>query len=352
MIYIIDTIGNETGMHLYDESFIDKLKECGGTAYVISNYKKGNDCPSLHNYYRGKRAIRIAGVAIDILKLHIFSLHHKDDIFIYQSFGLRVLDMLFFSIFLKRRNSFLLVHDLYEFRTAGNGDSRMALKQKFYARCPNFICHSRAVEKDLLDLRRDESVRVIYLPHVEYTYSTDYDLKKVGYDVKDSVDRNKTNILFFGQLCLTKGIDRLLKDWEHIPSDFNLIIAGRDKNGLLIDYNPLPNVKKIIRYIENDELNYLFSSVDAVVLPYREIYQSGVLETVVHFRKPALLSDIAPFAEYLKRYPSFGILLDNENLASSLEHLLKNKFYSHEDLKRYKDDHSFVELFDVLKSVA
>ena len=349
MIYLIDTIGNETGMHLYDESFADKCRECGEEVSVISNYGESAGIPILHNYYHGNKAVRIAYLVRDWLKLFRFKRHHNGDVFIYQSFGLRMLDMLFFSMFLKSRNAYLLVHDLYEFRASDNGDSMMAMKQRFYRHCPNFICHSPSVRDELGGFRKDSRVRLLYIPHVEYTYPTCYNADNVGEDVKASVDGRRKNILFFGQLSLTKGIDILLEQWNSVSDDFNLIVAGRDKGGILNGYTPPENVKTIIRYIENDELNYLFSVADAVILPYREIYQSGVLETVVHFKKPALLSGIAPFVEYLKEYPSFGEILIDGKLDETLNSLSEKVFYSERDVKHYKDSHSMADFINNLR---
>ena len=51
------------------------------------------------------------------------------------------------------------------------------------------------------------------------------------------------------------------------------------------------------RFVGDDELPALFQRADLVVLPYREIDQSGVLFTALAFGVPLLLSDVGGFPE-------------------------------------------------------
>jgi glycosyltransferase involved in cell wall biosynthesis len=58
-----------------------------------------------------------------------------------------------------------------------------------------------------------------------------------------------------------------------------------------------PNVRFVPRFITDSELPAYFRRADLVVLPYREIDQSGVLFTALAFGKPLLLSDVGGFPE-------------------------------------------------------
>ena len=51
------------------------------------------------------------------------------------------------------------------------------------------------------------------------------------------------------------------------------------------------------RFLTDAELAACFERADLVVLPYREIDQSGVLFTALAFGKPLLLSDVGGFPE-------------------------------------------------------
>jgi glycosyltransferase involved in cell wall biosynthesis len=104
-------------------------------------------------------------------------------------------------------------------------------------------------------------------------------------------------VLCFGLMRPYKGIDVLLEAWRAID-DAELWIAGMPR----MDIAPLrasapPNVRFFPRFINDAELPGFFRAADLVVLPYREIEQSGVLFTALAFGKPLLLSDVGGFPE-------------------------------------------------------
>jgi glycosyltransferase involved in cell wall biosynthesis len=111
-----------------------------------------------------------------------------------------------------------------------------------------------------------------------------------------------------------------------------------------------------LRYIEDDELNYLFSKCQYVLLPYTEIYQSGVLEVVIYFQCPALMSDIPFFHHTLSEFPSFGHLFTPntpEALADRIQTIAHGEgrlkaYFTEEDQKKYKDLHDPSRLISFL----
>ena len=58
-----------------------------------------------------------------------------------------------------------------------------------------------------------------------------------------------------------------------------------------------PNVRTALRFVSGAELAGAFRAADLVVLPYREIDQSGVLFTAMAFGKPLLLTRVGGFPE-------------------------------------------------------
>jgi glycosyltransferase involved in cell wall biosynthesis len=58
-----------------------------------------------------------------------------------------------------------------------------------------------------------------------------------------------------------------------------------------------PSVRWVPRFVADHELGAYFRRADLVVLPYREIDQSGVLFTALAFGAPLLLSDVGGFGE-------------------------------------------------------
>ena len=105
----------------------------------------------------------------------------------------------------------------------------------------------------------------------------------------------KPVVLCFGLMRPYKGIDVLLQAWRGVE-DAELWVAGMPR----MDISHLraiapPNVRFVPRFITDSELPAYFQRADLVVLPYREIDQSGVLFTALAFGKPLLLSDVGGF---------------------------------------------------------
>jgi D-inositol-3-phosphate glycosyltransferase len=116
-------------------------------------------------------------------------------------------------------------------------------------------------------------------------------------------DAEKT-ILFFGNIAPYKGLEYLVEAFQRLSvqhHDYRLIIAGRPKNcetywtalREVIRENALQG-RVLLRedYIPDDETEIYFKAADVLVLPYRHIYQSGVLFLGYSFGLPVLAADV------------------------------------------------------------
>ena len=148
---------------------------------------------------------------------------------------------------------------------------------------------------------------------------------------------NKFTILFFGQIKKVKGLDIFLKALVLLKERniyFNVLIAGRiwrDDFSFyqnIIDENNLQDCVKLdIRFIPDEELHSLFELSNLVILPYRSIYQSGVLLKSMSYGRAVLCSDLPPFKEILSDGQN-GFLFESENpekLADKLSYIIINK---------------------------
>ena len=368
MIYLIDTIGTETGMHLYDQSFQQTIGDKGMSVTVLSNYKSKDDASVIRlfpNFYHGGKFVMGLLFAWSLLKMWLFYIgHHKeDDIYVYQSFGLRRIDQFFIRCLCDCPQLFVIVHDIFEI-TGQTADARKADKMQFYNHhIPHAICHSRVTEKELIKL--GYKGKTCYFPHFSYAFSKEIDEKRVAPEIRDAVDTEKKIFLFFGQIRETKGISILQEAIDHLAvkhPDFadcaEIIIAGMDKGNLISQRDEPMFVKRFLRYIDDSELNYLFSKRPFVLLPYTEICQSGVLEVVIYFRSPAIMSDIPFFLSIRDEYPSFGQIfepLSAEALANKLYEIASDdsvstdRYFTTEDLLKYDQSHDPSSLVDFLQ---
>jgi len=107
----------------------------------------------------------------------------------------------------------------------------------------------------------------------------------------------KPVVLCFGLLRPYKGIDVLLEAWRGIE-DAELWIVGMPRMPLApLQAAAPPGVHFVPRFVADAELPAYFRRADLVVLPYREIDQSGVLFTALAFGRALLLSDVGGFPE-------------------------------------------------------
>jgi len=140
-----------------------------------------------------------------------------------------------------------------------------------------------------------------------------------------------------------------IRDRDDIEN-LNVIVAGTDKQNLVNLDNK--RLTKVLRYINDDEMMFLYSRCDYVLLSYKEIYQSGVMESMLYFKKPGIMSDVEYFSQISERFPSFGIVYSPNNaerLAGVIKDICDGLYDSHEfykanDVERYNEAHDVTKV--------
>lgn len=152
-----------------------------------------------------------------------------------------------------------------------------------------------------------------YLPFVE---SIDYD---------QSINPGSLNLLFFGQIKRVKGLEILLKAMKILHQSqipVKLTIAGRPWGtdaGYYEQQISELGISTVVdckfEYIPNEDVASYFKDADVIVLPYKKIYQSGVLLLSMSYGRVTLSSDLPPFKEIIQDGEN-GFLFNTENAAS------------------------------------
>jgi glycosyltransferase involved in cell wall biosynthesis len=113
-------------------------------------------------------------------------------------------------------------------------------------------------------------------------------------------------VLMFGLLRPYKGLDLLLEAWRGMApgagdtrsTGAELWIAGMPRMDLRPLLTPMPaGVRLLARFLSDDEILAVMRRASLVVLPYRDIDQSGVALTALGVGVPLLLSDVGGFPE-------------------------------------------------------
>ena len=121
---------------------------------------------------------------------------------------------------------------------------------------------------------------------------------------------DEKTLLFFGAIKPYKGLEYLVAAFQTlapVQPDIRLIIAGERKKGheqywsaiqQRIDTDPSRDrVTQKIGFIPDDETELYFKAADVAVLPYTEIFQSGILFLAYSFGLPVIATDVGSFAE-------------------------------------------------------
>lgn len=160
------------------------------------------------------------------------------------------------------------------------------------------IAHSEHGAARLRDEVGLDPTRVRVIPHGAFDYFTRLPEEKPLPAELEGAEGPV--ILFFGLLRSYKGLDTLLRAFRELAGA-ELWIVGNPR----MDVGPLHRlaaeapgrVRFVTRFVEDAEVPAIFRRADLVVLPYRDVEQSGVLYTGLAFGKPLVLSSVGGFPE-------------------------------------------------------
>ena len=133
-------------------------------------------------------------------------------------------------------------------------------------------------------------------------------------------------ILAFGLIRPYKGTDVLLRAFSRIEGA-ELWIVGMPRMPMeelreLAERAP-GRVRFVDRFIPDNEIPAFMRRADLVVLPYRNIEQSGVLYTALAFGRPMVLSAVGGFSEIAERGAARAVPPeDPDALAEAIKELI------------------------------
>lgn len=101
---------------------------------------------------------------------------------------------------------------------------------------------------------------------------------------------------YFGLIRRYKGVDQLLRAFAALPGDVSLVVAGQPSSAELGDTLTAlaaadPRVELKLTYLADAELVQVASGSELVVLPYREMHNSGGVLTALSLDRPVLVPD-------------------------------------------------------------
>jgi len=249
------------------------------------------------------------------IKFLIKILKYKTDL-IY----IETLNDIYFSIlsvlFINKKKSILAIHDVLSHVTNKRTISDLVinltdkLERTFFY---NIHLFSHTQAKILKSNYSDKRVFVVPLFLLKFPY-----VKTITY-----IKTPKVNFLYWGSIRYNKGLDFLIlaaeKLYENGFENFKVTIVGRTKEwetyNSLIKHQEIFELHVSDEFIPIEQVAKLFASSQFLVLPYRDITQSGPLNHAYNYNLPVIASNLDGFKEYIIDGNN-GFLFESENIDS------------------------------------
>ena len=349
---IIDPVGAKAGMDYYDLLLSLGLSENNCEVFLYSNFE--NTTASIHyrklffNIDVGKLSA-ITSNFTGFYKALVDAKKNKVDWILLHVFRAGLFDLFTFSLVkLMGFKLITIVHDIESLDTL----SIPIIRKTVIGVLPDKRVVHNQFSKDQLSKTISASAAntISVVPHVNFTslfekYHSNNSLlealknntlvlNNLDSRLGDLVKFNNPIILFFGQIKKVKGLDILIDALPLCKTEVHLVIAGKLRNENWEKYyKQIVNIKSankvisIIRHITDEERDVLFAISTCIVLPYRVIYQSGVLLMAMSFPLPVIASDLGPNCDIIAHQVN-GLLFKSENaanLAQQIDDLVSGK---------------------------
>jgi glycosyltransferase involved in cell wall biosynthesis len=313
----------------YDHSLCGGLARAGADVELVTSRFLYGPVPAGEGYavnelfYRrsaerglrapGRRFVKLAEHVPDMLR---YRRHAREaDLVHYQWLAVEPLDLALLS---PKRPRVLTSHNvLFHEPRPGQG----AVRRRILRAMDAVVVHSQHGAEGAARLGADPS-RVHVIPHGAFDYLTRQPNEAPLPDELAAVEGPV--VLFFGLIRPYKGVDVLLSAFEQVEGA-ELWVVGMPR----VDMAPLrapagEHVRFVERFVTDPEIPAYFRRADLVVLPYRDIDQSGVLYTALAFGKPLVLSAVGGFVEVAEEHGAARLVPpgDEEALAAAINELL------------------------------
>jgi len=211
-----------------------------------------------------------------------------------------------------------------------------------YRLAHHIFVHTEKMKLELIEEFDVQGARVTVIPFginnaVPNTTLTPSETKQ-----RLGIGEDEKTILFFGRITPYKGLEYLIAAFRQVlerHEDYRLIIAGRvdrcEEYWRAIREGIREEVQKgqiLLRdeFIPDEETEVYFKAADALVLPYRNIYQSGVLFLGHSFGLPVLAADVGSLKdEIVEGKTGFAFRPEDPvDLARSIERYFASGLYA------------------------
>lgn len=358
-IVLIDPVGGKAGMDFYDVSLLKCLADQGYETFLFSNFKTSEkDIKSFttFNNIGVNKVVAIFNNFVYFIKALFYCRKQQINWLLLHFFSGGVFDLVTIGMArLLGLKIILIIHDVESLDSLVFPFTRKIILTRFNH---SKIVHNQYSYDELAKLINQKYMGNVHIiPHGHYLSLPGNNIHEKPSLPEFTPESGVRYLLFFGQLKKAKGLDILIAALAKSKSDYQLIIAGNERDDSFLSYkNQIETsgltgrIVPIIRYITNKERDILFHLSDAVVIPYKKVYQSGVLLLAMSYSKPVVASDLPSNLEVIK--PGFnGFIFKSGNsahLAETIDTLFFNpevtKEIGYQGFKSIEKSHSWAQI--------
>jgi D-inositol-3-phosphate glycosyltransferase len=240
-------------------------------------------------------------------------------------------------------------HNIYKDERDGRATYLRWLSLKMmYHQMDAVIVHTLKMKIELCSRFHVSEDKVVVIPH-----GINNRIVRSGVSQKEAREKlglapAARTVLFFGQIDVYKGIETLIDAASMLVREnpaTALVIAGKPKRQM--DYAlalksqaakllPEKNILLRFQFIPVDEVETYLAAADCLVLPYKSIFQSGVIFLAYRFGLPIIATDVGSFSEdVIDGVTGFICAPDNaEAMASALRKFFESDLFRHSEQTR------------------
>jgi D-inositol-3-phosphate glycosyltransferase len=261
----------------------------------------------------------------------------------------RTLVMLYYKFL--RKKIVLTLHNV----NSGRRDSRDTYLNRLtlriqYRLADRIFVHTEKMKGELIEEFGEQEARLTVIPFGINNAVPNTDLNPTDARRRLGIREGERTILFYGHIAPYKGLEYLISAFHELLArreDYRLIIAGRPKNceeyWKAIRHAIDADIRKglvMLRadFIPDEETEVYFKAADVVVLPYRYIYQSGVLFLGYSFGLPVLAADVGSLKDEIVEGKTGFVFApeDSVDLGKAIERYFASELYK--DLNRRRQE--------------
>jgi D-inositol-3-phosphate glycosyltransferase len=270
----------------------------------------------------------------------------------------RTLLMLYYKS--KGKKIVLTAHNVNEARRDQHDSflNRLTLRIQ-YRLADHIFVHTAKMKDELLKDFGTREQAVTVIPFGIYNMVPRTSLTSAEARSRLGISEGDKAILFFGNMRPSKGLAYLLPAFERISAldpHYRLIIAGRGIKNFERQWKEIqPTISRLFKqglvvlkdeFIPDEEMELYFKAADVLVLPYTEIFQSGVLFMGYSFGLPVIATDVGSLGEDIIEGKT-GFLCkprDPIDLAGAIERyfqsdLFRNATHHRHEIQSYAEAH-------------